>query len=235
MRYVGGKAKLGSWLTEEILKLRTNQDVLLEPFVGGGNSFVRLAKHFSRILASDLHADVVMLFSAIGKGWQPPFISKELYKELKNTPPSALRGFAGFGCSFGGKWFGGYTHDAWDEHHKKRMKPFQEAAIQSLLQHREVFARTSFAIGPYNIWQPKKNMLVYCDPPYRDTLGYGTKFNHEQFWDTMREWRRNGVLVVVSEAQAPEDWQVIAEKSRKSLLRVARGTENTTRIERLFV
>ena len=38
-----------------------------------------------------------------------PRWSTKDYIELKKTRQLMLTGFVGFGCSFGGKWFGGYA------------------------------------------------------------------------------------------------------------------------------
>ena len=37
---------------------------------------------------------------------------------------------------------------------------------------------------PYYDLEIKENSVVYCDPPYLGTAGYGTeKFDHERFWE----------------------------------------------------
>ena len=50
------------------------------------------------------------MWKELQKGWiTPDIITKEDYyyiKENKDEKPY-LTGFVGFGCSFGGKWFGG--------------------------------------------------------------------------------------------------------------------------------
>jgi len=51
-----------------------------------------------------------------------------------------------------------------------------------------------------------ENSVVYCDPPYEGTEGYGNKFDHTAFW----EWVRTREFpVFVSERSAPEDFMSV--------------------------
>jgi site-specific DNA-adenine methylase len=50
------------------------------------------------------------------------------------------------------------------------------------------------------------NSVLYCDPPYAGTHQYYEKFNHDEFWDWVRN---NPNPVFVSEYKAPEDIQVV--------------------------
>lgn len=234
MRYVGGKARIAAWVESNILKLKQEQTSYLEPFVGGANTLHIVGRHFQSIYAGDLNKDLILLLNAVGKGWKPYYITKERYFELKKSEASAERGFAGFGCSFGGKWFGGYVDTCWDNHHKRITKPYWEAASRSLLKISSTLNRTKFSIGSYDQWQPNANYFVYCDPPYRGTLGYGTDFDHESFWNCMTSWREKGSQILVSEQEAPPHWKIFDERTRKAQLRVSIGKENTQRIERLF-
>lgn len=74
--------------------------------------------------------------------------------------------------------------------------------------------------------------VVYCDPPYAGTNGYGlhkSAFDHDAFWD----WaRRCEVPLFVSEYTAPKDFVPIAEFPHRSRLS---ATANNSVTERLFV
>ena len=121
--------------------------------------------------------------------------------------PSALRGFVGFLCSWNGMFFAGLAkykntnRDACKEARNdiKRIKP--------LLQKQNV----KFKCMSYDKHTPN-NKLVYCDPPYKNTIGYsgvsGKTFDHTLFWNTIREWSKNNV-VLISEETAPKDFKVI--------------------------
>jgi DNA adenine methylase len=74
--------------------------------------------------------------------------------------------------------------------------------------------------------------LIYLDPPYEGTTDYGEAFNSKFFWDTVREWSKITV-VVVSEYEAPDDFECIASQEKKCC--ISGGDKQTTRIEKLFI
>ena len=54
--------------------------------------------------------------------------------------------------------------------------------------------------------------IVYCDPPYANTTSYTTgNFNSREFWDYMRKISEKNI-VLISEQNAPEDFECIWEK-----------------------
>ena len=90
-----------------------------------------------------------------------------------------------------------------------------------------------FRYGLFHDHTPE-NMLVYCDPPYEGATQYGAfkSFDHEMFWDTMREWSKNNT-VVISEYKAPGDFKCVSEFN--SQMGMTTGNERPIRIERLFM
>ena len=75
-------------------------------------------------------------------------------------------------------------------------------------------------------------MLIYCDPPYKDTSGYSTgAFNHDEFWDKMREWSLTN-YVFISEESAPPDFTAVWEKQKRRTLSMKNPTK---KVEKLFV
>lgn len=237
MRYVGGKARIASWVADAVLALKGGRTDYLEPFVGSGAVFAKLAPKFERATAADAHIDLIMMWQALAAGSVPPeSVSKDEYLALKRAAPSALRGFVGFGASFGGKWFGGYVDTAWDAHWNRYTKPYLAAARKSVIRDAEAFKRATIVCADYRVHEVGPNHLVYCDPPYADTLGYGGAgpFDSVEFWATATRWAERGALVVVSEAKAPQGWKLHATRERKAMLRVAVGGENESRVESLF-
>ena len=74
--------------------------------------------------------------------------------------------------------------------------------------------------------------VVYCDPPYAGTDGYGlhkSAFDQEAFWNWARKCER---LLFISEYSAPVDFVPIVELPHRS--RVSATTNNSV-TERLFV
>lgn len=237
MRYVGGKERLGKWVAEHLLSLQDGRSHYLEPFVGSGAVFSRVAPHFKAATAADAHLDLILMWQAIAQGWNPPeHVTKEEYASLKHAEPSALRGIVGFGASFGGKWFGGYVDTVWDAHWQRYTKPYLRAARASVLKMRSVFAAAKIRHASYEQHHPGPDSFVYCDPPYAKVLSYGgtLPFDSTKFWSVMDQWIAKGALVVVSESEAPPHWKVLAERERKAMLRVAKGGENKKRREALF-
>src|SRR5690349_3392797 len=104
---MGGKTRQGKHIEEQLLKYKGDCTGYIEPFMGGGAIFARMAPHFpGAALGSDIHPDLMMMWEALQGGWKPPTeVTREEWYGIKDEEPSALRGFVGFGCSFGGRWF----------------------------------------------------------------------------------------------------------------------------------
>lgn len=207
MRYVGGKTKIAKWIAEQIKPLVGNKTCYLEPFVGSGATFAKHAPWFQRTIASDSHRDLILMWQAIANGWNPPeHVSKEEYFALKKAEPSPLRGLVGFGASFRGKWFGGYVDPTWATKWTPNTSSYMSAARTSVLKLADLFKRATILNVDYREHVVDETMLVYCDPPYEGTLGYGETgpFDSVAFWKTARTWRENGATVIVSESSAPE-------------------------------
>lgn len=72
------------------------------------------------------------------------------------------------------------------------------------------------------------NSIIYCDPPYKNTAGYITSFNHEKFW----EWVvRQKEPVFVSEYQAPPNVNTLMALNHKKSLS---QNNRTNSVEKLF-
>lgn len=201
--------------------------------MGGGSVFALMAPHFEAAVANDYSLDLVLLWRALAVGWMPPTsISEEEYAELRKADPSALRAFTGFGCSFGGKWFGGYARDA------RKTEPFATAQARGLEKKRASFtAAHAITQGDYRSLTPwvGPQIQVYCDPPYANTLGYAAAgaFDIPAFWQTVREWTALGARVFVSEYTAPDDMTCVWEKPRRMDMASADGSKRIV-TEKLF-
>lgn len=49
----------------------------------------------------------------------------------------------------------------------------------------------------------EEKYVIYCDPPYINTEGYFTNFNHEEFYD----WVKQQKNCYISEYWMPEDFE----------------------------
>lgn len=73
--------------------------------------------------------------------------------------------------------------------------------------------------------------VIYADPPYDSTSGYGVAFDNEEFWEWCRRPRR--ALLIISEYSAPSDF---VEIWAKKVTCAMSSNDNVGRpIERLFV
>lgn len=227
MYYVGGKNRLAIPLRNLIATHAPCGGTYLEPFLGGANSFAAIAPMFTRTMAGDTHPDLMLFWEAIRSGWRPPArISQAEYQRLKTAEPSALRGAAGFCCSYRGKWFGGWDGKVrWTRCDQIWRDQYTES-VNHALRKAGSLAAADLRHQPYWDWKPEPGTVVYCDPPYADTTGYGKSFDTARFWQVASDWAANGAHVFVSEYTAPEPWQAIARfKSIKSLNRQTETAE----------
>lgn len=157
---------------------------------------------------NDKHEYLIFLLKGVQDGYElPDYISKEKYKYIREhkEEDKILTGFVGFGCSFGGKWFGGYAKDSKGRNYTKQAK-------ESLLKDISTLSDAEFLCMDYRNVVLPDGCVVYADPPYANTTGYsGEKFNSDEFWNYMRIISQNH-LVFISEQNAPEDFIAIWSK-----------------------
>jgi DNA adenine methylase len=231
MQYMGGKAKIARRVVAAILADTDARDIWYEPFVGGGNVMEHAAPYFRQSVGSDIHPDLIMLWEHVATGnLVPEFVSRERYQELRHAPSSWERGYAGFGASFGGKWFGGYGVSPRDGE-------VCRASFRSVSRQQGVFMKygTRFTCGPFGRFVPPPGSVVYCDPPYAGTTAYAStgSFDYVSFYATLREWARDR-HVYLSEYAIPADVsaKVIWEREKRNVLE--RGDNQRITIEKLF-
>lgn len=227
MQYLGGKYRTSKTIIDFILLGETHHSVYLEPFVGGASVLEKIPSTFKR-LASDVNPYLISLYKAVQRGWDPPKnVTEDEYLKAKNTEefPKYLKGFIGVGCSFGGKWFGGYARSG--------KRNYAENARNSLIKLRSKIKDVKFKCISYDKLDPF-GCIIYCDPPYVGTTKYNIlseNFNYELFWNTMRNWAKRNTIYI-SEYIAPEDFKCVLEIKTKTDLHTKTGKEE--RIEKLW-
>ena len=202
MRYLGGKNRIRKKICEVLKQLRVKKQPYFEPFVGGG--WVLQEMDGARV-ASDGNPALVYMYKALQSGWLPPkVVTEEDYARISSIRniQDPLTAFVGIGCSYAGKWFGGYARSAG--------RNYASNASNSLLRQLPKIRDVNFILGEYKDHSPK-GCLVYCDPPYEGTTGYTGvgQFNYDHFFDTMREWSQHNT-VVISGYKAPKDFSCIS-------------------------
>lgn len=228
MQYLGGKKRIANQIVEFLNPYLDNAKYYFEPFVGSC-AIIENIKH-TRRFASDKNEYLINLYQALQTGWIPPEnITEEEYQYVKNNKDEnkPLTAFCGIGCSYSGKWFGGYCRD------KKTTRNYAMNAHNTLLKQLPKIRDIIFSYKDYKECKPN-NSLVYCDPPYSNTTKYDLfkGFDNAEFWETMRQWSKNNI-VFISEYTAPEDFECVLEIKTRTDLKNKDG-KMIPRIEKLF-
>jgi DNA adenine methylase len=230
MQYMGGKAKVARRIVAAILADTEARDVWYEPFVGGGNVMEHAAPHFRRSVGSDAHLDLIMLWEYVTDGGMlPEFVTREEYQALRKAPSSWLRGYAGFGASFGGKWFGGYGVSPRDGE-------VVRASFRAVERQAAVFSKAStrFRWAHFGDMTPPAGSVVYCDPPYAGTTAYTTgDFDYPAFYRTLRTWAADR-FVYLSEYAVPDDVPAKVIWSREKRMVLEKSDNARVAVENLY-
>lgn len=224
---MGSKARHAKEILPIILKDRAVGQWYVEPFVGGANV---IDKVDGNRLGADIHNDLIIMWQAVAKGWFPDqqLITEDNYRLIKNEDIGckALRGFVGFACSYGGKWFGGWCRDG-----AGKRNYVSEALNNAKKQFPKLYG-VNFVNSDYFNLNIPDNSIIYCDPPYKGTTGYSNSFNHEKFYDWCRKQKEAGNTVFVSEYEMPSDFICVWSKEVNSSLTKETGSKKA--VEKLF-
>ena len=199
---------------------------MVEPFVGGCNI---ISKMSGERYCYDINEYLIEMYKAVQNGWTPPVtITEEEYNYIRNNKDKdkPLTGFVGIGCSYSGKWFGGYARN-------KTGRNYCLNAHNSILKQLNEIRDIKFDCKDYKALE-FDGCLIYCDPPYKDTTKYPIigEFNTEEFWNVMRNWSKNNT-VIISEYEAPYDFECVKEIHTKTDIRNSDG-KRENRVEKLF-
>lgn len=230
MHYFGGKQRISTELAALINKIAKYYPIYIEPFVGSAAILCKI--NHRRRIASDANVALINMWRALSSGWVPPDqCTKELYLSIKAAADitNPLTAFVGIGCSYSGKWFGGFAKDSSGRNYCSNAK-------NSVMKKLNGLHGVTWLVGEYDSISYRGNAFVYCDPPYSGTTGYtavGT-FDSDKFWEFVRCLTRLNKMVLVSEYLAPQDFCVLHEIPTKLDIR-SRGGVKEHRIERVFV
>lgn len=199
MRYQGGKSRIAAQIAS-----------VISVTGGGGQCFVSLfcgscaveskVLGFDRKILNDKHAYLIAMLQGVQRGYNlPELITLEQYQYIRDHKEldPVLAGFVGFGCSFGGKWYGGYARNKTGTNYALQSK-------RSLLKDMATLQNAEFVCGDYRRLCIPPGSVIYADPPYNNTTGYGgEKFDTIEFWIAMQLLADTGHTVFVSEQEAP--------------------------------
>lgn len=230
--YNGSKSRFAKALVPIITKNLTNDRWYVEPFVGACGLMMNV-KHPKRI-GNDNNENLIAFWKEFQKGYTPPSdLTSEQYYHIKNNQdlyPKHLIGYVANGCSFGGKFWGGYAkfnHRIGENYILERYN----GTMRKLPLIKDVI----FNVVSYESFSYPENSVIYCDPPYRGTIKYKDSFDHDKFWEWVR-WMSLEHEVYISEYEAPDDFVCIWEKRKQdSLALVKLGEKSPTKTEKLFI
>lgn len=211
MTYVGGKSRLAKYIIPKLLEYREEGQMYVEPFVGGANI---IDKMDDPRIACDNNEYLIAMWQALQNGWQPPKeLDKELYtiiKQDKRIFPKELVAFVGFPCSFRGKWFGGFAKS--NNYYNTIEVEARNAVLKQINKMKKVsFIHRDYMNGPID------NCLVYCDPPYSNTIGYKESFDSKRFWGWAEEQSKDNIIII-SEKDAPKPFVPILRIKRHNTM-----------------
>ena len=239
MQYMGGKSRISKQIAE-ILNSAIDKDT---PFVSlfCGSCAIESKVQADVKILNDKHPYLIAMWQALQKGWMPPdVVTKEEYYRVKANMDEnpALTGFVGFGCSFGGKWWGGYAKDKRGDDYcgqAKRglLRNYAGNAKSTLAKDMSGLKTATFTCLDYHDVKIPDGAVVYCDPPYANTTGYTVgQFDTNEFWDYMRQLSKR-CDVYISEESAPDDFECIWSQEITRTLDYNKSNQ-PKKVEKLF-
>ena len=234
MRYQGGKSKIAKQISSVIMATRERErERESNTFVSlfcGSCAVESKVNGFDKLILNDNHSYLISLLKGVQNGYElPEKITEAEYKYIREhkDEDKVLTGFVGFGCSFGGKWFGGYARNKGGTNYALQSK-------KSLLKDMKTLMNAEFCCKDYRDVELPDNCVIYADPPYNNTTGYGkVKFDSNAFWEYAREVSKTH-LMLISEQTAPDDFISIWEKPFTRTLDVNKNNQFKV-TEKLFV
>lgn len=223
IKYMGSKSRIAKHIVPIIQKYidETNCKYYLEPFVGGANVIDKIKCETK--IGTDKNKYLIALLQRAQSG-EPLYdvVPRELYVEARtafnngdNTKFADWEmGNIGFLASFNGRWFdGGYAKSGYTAN--GIFRDYYREAKDNLLTQAPNLRDITFSCKDYTYYNEVnlKDFVIYIDPPYQGTKQYAnaTKFNYDEFWQTMRKWSKNNI-VLISEESAPDDFECIWEQ-----------------------
>ena len=157
-----------------------------------------------------------------------------MYEDIKKNKDEygkSLVAIAGFCATYNAKWFGGYAGIVTTKIGTERN--YYDESIRNIQKQMIKLYDVEFKWCDYESYNNVKNALIYCDIPYQSTTQYGInkEFDYDKFWNWVRRMSINNLLLV-SEYNAPKDFECIFEKTLTTTLDKNSRKKDT---EKLFI
>jgi DNA adenine methylase len=205
-KYLGGKSRISNYLINYMSAVRHDGMTWVEPFMGSGKVLLNVK---GPRIGNDINHELIALFKAVQTGYMPPsVITEEQYKHMKENQklyPDHLKGFVSFACAFGGMRWATYARDS-------KNTNYADLGRRNIIKNKKKLTGVKLYSCDYKELPIPDNSLIYCDPPYINTKGYGFDFNHDEFYDWCEAKAKDGHLVFISEYQAPKKFKIVWSK-----------------------
>lgn len=238
MRYLGSKARIKKEIIPIITQYLDGNNEFVDAFMGGANIIDSV--DYTYKVGLDISEYTIAVWSTIkycGINWIPQSFDEEEYYAVKSAYKDRnysiynrdMIGYVGNCLSYGSKWWGGFAK----YNPKKNEDHVKEAynGIKKQVDNFKYLWSTRFFNMSYDEYEYKPNSVIYCDPPYMDTIGYESSFDHTKFWEWCRKMSKAGHHVYVSEYTAPSDFRCVWRKSVKETV----GKNVNQKVEKLFM
>lgn len=237
MRYLGSKTRIKNDLYPFLTEHLDGKNEFVDAFMGGANVIDKLP--YDKKVGIELNQYVCSIWKRIqkdGVSWIPQAFDEDDYYKVKldykwkdHKNPKELIGYVGNCLSYGSKWWGGFAK----YNPKKKEDHVLEAynGIKKQVESFEFLNETKFINCSYDEYEYKPNSVIYCDPPYAQTIKYESDFNHAKFWEWVRKMTLDGHYVYVSEYDAPYDMKCIWRKAVNEQV----GKNTNQKVEKLFI
>lgn len=202
MVYQGGKTKQSKYIIPFINKCIKENNIqnYYEPFCGGLNVLDKVI--CLNRYANDIDDELIEFYKYIKNGGYPlENITREDYYNIKNGANKVARGNAKYLASFGGKPWGGYSGI-------DKRAPTKTRYMSSLTTFKKQIPsilNTNFTSVNYKELNFLPNSFIYLDPPYKNTTGYLTEINYQEYYNWVLEISKNN-YVIASEYNMPSDF-----------------------------
>ena len=233
MQYFGGKARIAKPLAEFLNSQLKEGQSFVDLFCGSCNVISKIDSKRIRI-ANDLHYELIEMWKYASQHtpFSPDRVDEVMYKRMRKDKnneefPAWLRGFAGFGCAFGGDWFKGFAKD----NAPNGGQDYFKCAVNSTNKKLSGLTCVEFTNKSYQDVVLPENSMIYCDIPYSNSVGYSVgKFNHEEFykWAVQKQLEGHTVLVSEYKDNVPEGWEIVWELSSRKSIRDSEGVQKET-------
>lgn len=205
------------WISrDEFFKLRDTDEFVKSVWTFGnnGNSYL-YGKHLEPFKKAYHYAKLLNDFSLFNEF--SPYIEKEfngnLRKYIKNNQEKIKQDYI--------EWYSSRNFDNLDNlknisslerlQHIERFQRLQE--LETLKDLSEILEISQGSYQDFKLSEPNK-CVIYCDIPYKETKEYyndGKKieFNHNEFYDWVREKSNQGYSIFISEYELPDDFKEV--------------------------